>query len=135
MKILVSTKKKQGNRNNDFCFVPEGEIVIFPFFECGNESVDGECGCKRSLMGIKKLTGTTTFEVADIGISKTEFVKLYKKSMIKAGFGKAFKRKDNELKIELENELFDSVAKLTKLAKNYPVGTVLERRELIYLRR
>jgi len=31
----------------------------------------------------------------------------------------------------MENILFDSVAKLTKLAENYSIGTVLERRELI----
>ena len=134
MKILVSTKNKQGCRDNDFCFVPEGEIVILPFFECGNEGVDGACGCKRSLMGIKAMTGTTTFEVADIGISKMEFVKLYKEAMIKAGFGKVFKRNDKEQKREMENILFDNVAKLTKLAENYPIGTVLERRELIYER-
>ena len=129
MKILVSTKDMQGKRNNDFCFVPENEIVIYPFFECGNESVDGQCGCRRSLCGIKSMTGTTTFKVVDMDISKTEFVKLYKKSMIKAGFGKVFKGRDKGLKIEMEKKLDDMATELTMIAKMYDLGTVLERRE------
>jgi hypothetical protein len=36
MRILVSTKKTQGQRKNDFCWVPEGEIVRFGM-ECGGE--------------------------------------------------------------------------------------------------
>jgi len=135
MKILVSTKDTQGKRNNDFCFVPEGEIVIYPFFECGNESVDGQCGCRRSLCGIKSMAATTTFKVVDMDISKTEFVKLYKKSMIKAGFGKVFKRGDKEQKKMMENFLFDYVAKLTNIAEGNSIGTVLERREIICQRR
>ena len=27
MKILISTQETQGYRDNDFCFVPEGEII------------------------------------------------------------------------------------------------------------
>jgi len=129
MKILVSTKNTQGKRNNDFCFVPENEIVIYPFFECGSESLDDDCGCKRSLCGIKSMTATTTFKVVDMAITKKEFVKLYKKAMINAGFGKIFKGRDKELKIEMEKRLDAMATELTMIAKMYALETVLERRE------
>jgi len=135
MKILVSTKDTQGKRNNDFCFVPENEIVIYPFFECGSGSLDDDCGCKRSLCGIKSMTVTTTFKVVDMAISKKGFVQLYKKAMINAGFGKVFKSGDKEQKKMMENILFGNVEKLTNIAEGNSIGTVLERREIICQRR
>ena len=49
MKVLVATRNTQGQRGNDFCFVPEGEIVAFPAAECTGEKIDGSCGCRRSV--------------------------------------------------------------------------------------
>jgi len=62
--IFVATRQTQGQRDNDFCFVPEGEIVTFPVFTCTGEEADGACGCRRSLCGVHSSTGTTTVKVA-----------------------------------------------------------------------
>ena len=62
-KILVSTKRMQGQRRNDFCWVPEGEIVGFTG-ECDDDGIDGSCGCRRSFTGLECGKGTTTVEVA-----------------------------------------------------------------------
>ena len=50
MKLLVATTKTQGQRKNDFCWVPEDEIVQFAFV-CDGEKIDGSCGCRRSMSG------------------------------------------------------------------------------------
>lgn len=64
IRLLVSTTITQGWRDSDFCYVPEGEILIYGF-ECDRdgEDIDGSCGCKRALRGIKSDTATTTFRV------------------------------------------------------------------------
>src|SRR3990167_30247 len=65
MKVLVSTRKTQGFRKNDFCFVPEGELVMPDFAGdiCGE--TDGECGCGRALSGVLTRKATTTFVVVE----------------------------------------------------------------------
>ena len=58
MKILVGTTETQGRRKNDFCYTKEGEVLCF-HLECDGETVDGSCGCKRSMSGVdtNKATG------------------------------------------------------------------------------
>ena len=64
LKVLVSTKGGQGGRDSDFNFCKDGEIVYYGM-ECDRDEndVDGDCGCKRCLIGVNGLTGTTTFKV------------------------------------------------------------------------
>lgn len=64
MKILVATKKTQGQRKNDFNFVKEGEIVYFGS-RCTTGHVDDDCGCRRCLIGIASSRGTTTAMVVE----------------------------------------------------------------------
>ena len=67
MKILVATKEGQGQRKNDFCWAEEGEVVKFPS-ECDRETVDGRCGCRRSMSGANSLKGTKTMKVVEFDI-------------------------------------------------------------------
>lgn len=69
MKLFVSTKLTQGQRNNDFCWAAEDEMVHFPF-ECDGESVDGRCGCRRSMAGLYSQKATSTFKVVELAIGK-----------------------------------------------------------------
>ena len=64
MKLLVATTETQGQRENDFCWATEGEIVDFGS-ECDGESVDGPCGCRRGMIGIESHKTTTTMKVVD----------------------------------------------------------------------
>ena len=79
MKVLVGTKDTQGKRKNDFSFTDEGELVTFGT-ECDREAVDGHCGCKRSLVGMKTRKGTTTFKVVEKKISKVNYLQALKES-------------------------------------------------------
>lgn len=65
MKFAVATQETQGQRNNDFQFCFEGEIV-FPGLTCSNGYADDECGCSRSLGGLLSRKAGTTFKVVEI---------------------------------------------------------------------
>jgi hypothetical protein len=64
MKVLVATEETQGRRPNDFCFTEEGELVLFGS-ECSRETIDGPCGCRRSLVGVRSGMATTTVRVVE----------------------------------------------------------------------
>jgi hypothetical protein len=65
MKLFVATSETQGQRQNDFSFCNEGEILSFAL-ECDGEKIDGPCGCKRSLSGLDSKKATTTMRVANV---------------------------------------------------------------------
>ena len=75
MKILASTKDTQGRRENDFCFVPEGEPVVLRTFVC-DDKADDVCGCARSMSGIFCKQSTTTVKVIDAPLT-SEGLKWY----------------------------------------------------------
>ena len=52
MKVLVGTKETQGQRSNDFSWAEDGELVMFGS-ECDREDVDGTCGCRRAMSGLR----------------------------------------------------------------------------------
>ena len=115
MKILVATTKTQGTRKNDFCFVPEGEPLTFGF-ECDHEAIDGNCGCRRALVGIACLKATTTMAVAETATDRAAFIAALVVSSKTSGF----------------NFGADQVApvadEVLRIAGRFPAGTVLERR-------
>jgi hypothetical protein len=85
MKVLVATKETQGRRRNDFCWAKEGELLKFAF-ECDGESIDGKCGCRRSMTGVESHKGTTTMKVAELGITMKGYVELIKDAYLKGGW-------------------------------------------------
>lgn len=121
MKVFVATKSLQGLRKNDFSFTLEGELVKYGF-ECDGETVDGHCGCKRSMVGFESQKATTTFKVVEMPITPKAFWNKYIESERKAGWVKESATKE-ELKV------FRAVAKeLLRLPNRFPVNTVLEKR-------
>lgn len=60
IKVFVATNATQGQRSDDFTFVPEGELLTHSF-ECNNP----DCGCTRSLSGVDCLKATTTMKVIE----------------------------------------------------------------------
>lgn len=118
MKILVGTKKGQGIRSNDFCFVKEDEPVRF-VFECDDEGPDGSCGCKRCMGGMTSHKSTTTFKVANVKLDEEGYVKLLMKSLDEGGW----------LQCGITEEMAREEAKtLLRLAKSFRPGVVLEKR-------
>lgn len=70
MRMLVST---QGTRSEDFCFVPEGELLYEAIVVCCNSET---CGCNRSMSGTKTFKGTTTAKVADVDLSEEDLQRI-----------------------------------------------------------
>ena len=119
MKLLVATTETQGQRNNDFCFVPEGEIVHHYTLECDGEAIDGVCGCRRSMSGLKCYKGTTTMKCVDVEITEAEL-----KGLIFDFYCKGWKMSliDATKAGEVEG------AELMRLAGYFAVGAIVEKR-------
>jgi hypothetical protein len=122
MKIFVATREGQDARQSDFCDAEEGELLTFAI-ECDRDEADcdGNCGCRRSLLGLETGGATTTFTVAEIPLS----AEWYEEQVIEYFADKGwFVRSDaktvgafrNDAKIVLEE------------AARFPVGVVLEKR-------
>jgi hypothetical protein len=121
VKVLVATKTSQGQRANDYCWVPEGEIVLFGS-ECDREDVDGSCGCRRALCGIESGKATTTMQVAEIDITPVELKRQVRNSLIRGGWIDLDVRDDNEFLAALWDDMVGlSIA-------DWPVGTIVEKR-------
>jgi len=128
MRVLVSTKKMQKQRENDFSFVPENELLYFGF-QCSGEKVDGRCGCRRSLVGVKCLKATTTMKVAESKLDEEGFAEVLHRAWKKGGFTDSLedgRTRDHARRMARE---------LVAIAKKYPVGTILERRATFAKRR
>jgi len=121
IKVLVATKISQGVRKNDFCFCEENEL-LYSGMECDKESVDGGCGCKRSMAGIRGLKATTTMKVIELEKSVNWYKNQIKKSLEKGGWLSLMTIK------EAENNISETVTMLLDLAKKLKVGAVYERR-------
>ena len=120
LKVLVATRRSQGSRADDFFFTNEGELVRFGLIcsrDIGKGGLGG-CGCGRSMVGFETLKATTTFEVIHSSITKGEYLDRYVESHFKSGFPPM----EAQLVIEDVNELL-------RIARLYPVGTLLGIRE------
>jgi len=119
MKLLVATSSGQGKRENDFNFCNEGEIVTFGF-ECDGESIDGSCGCRRSMSGVTTHKATTTMTVIKSSMTKEEVVETIYASLEK-GWGMMGKEWCRRTAIKDTNDLL-------KIASTFKVGDVVEKR-------
>ena len=70
MKLLTATPERQGERDGDFCFAVEGELVLLGFVCATDEAnPDGGCGCGRAFSGMSSMRATTTALVRDLDVS------------------------------------------------------------------
>jgi hypothetical protein len=121
MKILVATNQTQGKRKNDFCHAEEDEIVKFSS-ECDGEAVDGNCGCHRSMSGCTSGKATTTMRVEDRNMHVEEYIEIIRQSYKTGGWYDLMGIKDAEASI------MQDVKDLLKVAKDFPAGTIVEKR-------
>lgn len=119
MKILVATKETQGQRKNDFNWCNEGEAVTFAF-ECDGEKIDGRCGCRRSMSGTTTLKATTTMKVVESEMSKDSFKTIICNSLKNGGW--------LENNSEADNLVEDDVNELLRIASEFPVNSIIEKR-------
>jgi hypothetical protein len=71
MKLLTATRERQGDREGDFCFAVEGELVMLGEM-CATDRNDplGGCGCGRAFAGLASRRATTTALVRDLDLTR-----------------------------------------------------------------
>lgn len=125
MKILVSTSKTQGRRESDFCFVPDGEIVVFGHVcdrDKNSENPDVGCGCGRSMVGSICAKATTTVEVAESDMTSDQFVHHCQGAMQDMGWTPS-------------KESARNAKESLRIAHMFQIGSVLEFRKNQFLQR
>ena len=116
MLFLVGTKETQGKRKNDLSHTEDGEVLMFGS-ECDGEKVDGGCGCRRALAGVKTAKATTTMKVADVS-----------EDVIRAGMVGFLVNKWSFDEAEALEWVNGDIKELNRVAEFFGEGTVLERR-------
>lgn len=122
MKVFVATSEGQGLRESDFFHSKEGELVFFAA-ECARDinNVDGGCGCRRC-MDDSESKATTTFKVADLNITKEDYIEKYCEYLIKST---RFEAEEVEEGIEYHRAEAET---LLQAAEVFPVDEILEKR-------
>ena len=116
MLFLVSTKETQGKRKNDFSLTEDGEVLMFGS-ECDGEKVDGSCGCRRVMAGVKTASSTTTMKVADVS-----------EDVIRAGMVGHLVKNWAMGKAEATEWANGDIVELNRVAEFFGEGAVLEKR-------
>jgi hypothetical protein len=116
MKVLTATARTQGQRENDFNYCVEGELVWVGLVCATDEAnPDGGCGCGRSFGGLSSHRATTTAMVRDLAeMSRRDYVDALRASLASQGW-------DPTVADVLAEELL-------LVIDAWPVGAVVERR-------
>jgi hypothetical protein len=115
--VFAATSDRQGERQSDFCWTIEGELVVFPVVcDRDRNDIDGGCGCRRAMAGMTSRSSTTTFRVVDLEATMDEYRDLVF-GMLEEGGWDVNREDAAELAAEVLGE-----------AKMFEVGPVLERR-------
>lgn len=122
MKVLVATKETQGQRESDFCFCDDGEMLVQGLVcaaDAHSMDVDSGCGCGRNLDGVLSWKGTTTFEVANLPMTPEQFEQQYVSAFQDAGWTPYVMRED----------IVRAQAKrMMAIAALFEIGDILEKR-------
>lgn len=120
MKILVGTKETQGRRASDFSFVDEGDPVTFAM-ECDRDKndVDGGCGCRRAMAGIRNGKATTTFKIVESDMDADQLFEALCDHYVESGWG---------ARESIEEYAKDDLQHLQQIVDNFQEGYVLEKR-------
>lgn len=81
MKVLVATGLSQGRRVSDFNWCIEGELVCLGgMCRLGELDSESECGCGRAFYGLNSHEGTTTAVVADLPLTREDYIEAHRSS-------------------------------------------------------
>jgi hypothetical protein len=122
MKVLVATSDTQGERENDFSFCIEGELVTVGLVCAADEQdPDGGCGCGRAFAGLNSHRATTTAKVKEVELSEDDYVEALRSSLAQQGWP--------------TEDVSELATWLAQLVSTWPTGAVIERRlDDIYIR-
>jgi hypothetical protein len=124
MKLLTATRERQGERDGDFCFAIEGELVLLGFVCATDEAdPDGGCGCGRAFSGMSSMRATTTALVRDLDVSFDDVRVAVEGYFMSAGMGPdVIGRRDSDDLVE------GALCEMVGIALSLPVGAVVGRR-------
>ena len=124
MKLLTATRERQGERDGDFCFAVEGELVLLGFV-CATDQADpdGGCGCGRAFSGMSSLRATTTALVRDLDLSVDDVRIAVEGYYVAAGMGP-----DVIGRGEFAELVTATVDEMVDIAPSLPAGAVVGRR-------
>lgn len=124
MKLLTATRERQGERDGDFCFAVEGELVLLGFV-CATDQADpdGGCGCGRAFSGMSSMRATTTALVRDLDITYDDLTGAVETHLVAAGMGP-----DALGPVDFAELLDETVQETVHFARFWPVGSVVGRR-------
>lgn len=124
MKVLVATAQTQGARANDYHWATEGELVrVGEVCRRDRADPDGGCGCGRGFAGLNSHRATTTARVAEVPLTRPEYVEAIRSSLQAQGWDPCACCSTDEA-----DDLAEYVA-------GWPVGTIVERRlDLLHVR-
>jgi hypothetical protein len=116
MKILTATSRTQGQRDSDFHWCIEGELVHFGLVcAADREDPDGGCGCGRAFAGLNSHRATTTAMVRDIDdFTRDDYIEAIRSSLAQQGWDPSTAE--------------DEADELIQILSDWPVGAVAERR-------
>lgn len=82
MRVLVATSETQGERDDDYCWTVEGEMVRLPVVTCS----DLGCGCRRGWAGLASSRATTTCKVVELDLDQSELLEAFTTSLTRDGW-------------------------------------------------
>jgi hypothetical protein len=90
MKILVATRRSQGDRKGDFSFCVPGELVYLGLV-CDTDRLypNHGCGCSRAFAGLSSHRATTTAEVVDFDFTVPDYIETMASGLDQAGWGRS----------------------------------------------
>jgi hypothetical protein len=120
MKLLTATALTQGQRDNDYHWCIEGELIRFDIV-CARDArdPDGGCGCGRGFAGMSSMRATTTALVRDLPMDRLDVHIALAASLHAAGF---LVDPDDLASVA------DAADELMAIADTFDVGDVIERR-------
>ena len=124
MKLLTATRERQGERDGDFCYAVEGELVLLGLVCATDErDPDGGCGCGRAFSGMSTMRATTTALVRDLDVSIDDVKLAVEGYYVSSGLGP-----DLIGGAEFADLVAETVVGMEEIAAALPVGAVVGRR-------
>ncbi len=118
--VLVATDRHQG-KPGDFFLTTAGELV-YPALMCDSDRLRhdaGGCVCGRTFAGLTSGKGGTTAEVAQVDMTKQQYVDAHLASLIEAGWP------DDA---DIAAWALEAAEDVLEIAAKFTIGTVVERR-------
>jgi hypothetical protein len=121
MKVLAATTRTQGDRSSDFSYTVDGELVYLGMVCDADErdpDSDDACGCSRAFVGCNSHKATTTAEVVDLELERSDVAIAVGSSLHQGGWT----AQEDAAAVE------EIVEEMLEIADSYPLGAVLRRR-------